>query len=192
MSETSPTEFRPRAPCAGGVCAFCSRPEAEAGPLVEGPAGGGALICGRCARLCASAFETDKRPAATVRRDQFSLRSLLVVMFVLCCLLALARVWPHVVILLVSMALAAGATALALHARRGAWPVASRAVSYAAAALTWIALYVVSIGPVIALGHDVLGVDQDVFELLYSPVIWLHDATPLEEPIEWYAALWGI
>jgi hypothetical protein len=58
-------------------------------------------------------------------------------------------------------------------------------------ALAWCYFYTVSIGPVVAINENVLHVQQDVSEFMYAPVIWLHDTTPLENPIERYAALWG-
>jgi hypothetical protein len=66
------------------------------------------------------------------------------------------------------------------------------------ALFTWIAavlvasplLYLLSIGPaggLVEAGHLMRG----RFHTLYMPVIWLHDQTLLQEPLEWYAALWG-
>lgn len=52
-------------------------------------------------------------------------------------------------------------------------------------------LYVLSIGPVAALTAKYNGyVYWDAIEFFYMPVTWLHNYTPLEEPLEWYVALW--
>ncbi|MBN2192697.1 MAG: hypothetical protein JW751_07750 [Polyangiaceae bacterium] len=51
--------------------------------------------------------------------------------------------------------------------------------------------YVASLGPV-AVVADALGADMETVKTFYLPVIWLHDHTPLREPLEWYADLWGI
>jgi hypothetical protein len=51
-------------------------------------------------------------------------------------------------------------------------------------------LYVLSIGPAgwaVDAGHFSRG----QFHTLYAPVVWLHDHTLLEKPLEWYAGLWG-
>ena len=61
--------------------------------------------------------------------------------------------------------------------------------------LAWVILaapllYILSIGPALMF----LGTwwSLDVFEVIYAPVIWLHDHTPLEKPLEWYLQLWGV
>jgi len=65
------------------------------------------------------------------------------------------------------------------------------------AAAGWIAavlllsplLYVLSIGPAGWLqkrGH----LPGDM-RSIYAPVVWLHNNTPLEKPLGWYAELWG-
>ncbi len=51
-------------------------------------------------------------------------------------------------------------------------------------------LYVLSIGPVVALVQQT-GQSHDAVEAIYAPVIWLHDHTPLKEPLERYGKLWG-
>ena len=51
-------------------------------------------------------------------------------------------------------------------------------------------LYVLSIGPVVALVEKT-GVGDEAARVFYAPVIWLHDNTPLEKPLEAYAELWG-
>ncbi len=51
-------------------------------------------------------------------------------------------------------------------------------------------IYVLSIAPV-AKVLDTLGVSTKTGKIFYAPVIWLHDETPLREPLEWYMEAWG-
>jgi hypothetical protein len=51
-------------------------------------------------------------------------------------------------------------------------------------------LYVLSIGPVVMLCERA-GVNGGAVRMVYAPVIWLHNNTPLQKPLEWYAGLWG-
>jgi hypothetical protein len=51
-------------------------------------------------------------------------------------------------------------------------------------------LYVLSIGPVVAIVEKT-GVGRDAAQMFYAPVVWLHDHTPLKEPLEAYAQMWG-
>jgi hypothetical protein len=51
-------------------------------------------------------------------------------------------------------------------------------------------LYVLSIGPVVALVEKT-GVGEDAAKVFYLPVVWLHDHTPLEKPLEKWGELWG-
>ena len=65
------------------------------------------------------------------------------------------------------------------------------------APLTWLSLlmlvpllYVLSMGPVVA----IVGKNQAnvaTIRAIYGPVIWLHEHTPLKEPLELYAHMWG-
>jgi hypothetical protein len=51
-------------------------------------------------------------------------------------------------------------------------------------------LYVLSMGPVVAVaGKNPASVPT--IRAVYSPVIWLHEHTPLKQPLEMYAKLWG-
>jgi hypothetical protein len=50
--------------------------------------------------------------------------------------------------------------------------------------------YVLSIGPVVAIAER-NKVGEETVKIFYTPVIWLHDHTVLEKPLEWYAQLWG-
>jgi hypothetical protein len=52
-------------------------------------------------------------------------------------------------------------------------------------------LYILSIGPVAAIWVKTQSRVAPL-ETFYAPVIWLHDHTPLKEPLEWYVELWGV
>jgi hypothetical protein len=51
-------------------------------------------------------------------------------------------------------------------------------------------IYVLSIGPVVAVVERA-DAGREVVQVIYAPVIWLHDHTALKEPLEAYARLWG-
>ena len=51
--------------------------------------------------------------------------------------------------------------------------------------------YVLSMGPVIALGLKA-GVSRSNLKTLYRPLQWLHDNTALKMLLEEYARLWGV
>ena len=61
--------------------------------------------------------------------------------------------------------------------------------------LTVIALlplvYLLSVGPATAIVRAHAPVGAGFLDVFYAPVIWLHNFTPLETPIEWYVALWA-
>ena len=59
-----------------------------------------------------------------------------------------------------------------------------------AACLSWLSIYVLSIGPVVAI-IEYNNFDKDFARPFYEPVIWLHDETLLEKPLEWYSEIWG-
>ena len=50
-------------------------------------------------------------------------------------------------------------------------------------------LYILSCGPAIYL-IEKTHANSDIFEKVYTPLIWLHDHTPLKEPLEAYAQFW--
>jgi len=53
-------------------------------------------------------------------------------------------------------------------------------------------LYVLSIGPA-AMLVQMTGTEQElapVLQVFYFPVIWLHENTPLREPLDAYVELW--
>jgi len=54
-------------------------------------------------------------------------------------------------------------------------------------------LYVLSIGPVGALAIEGRFSERTlkVLTYAYSPIIWLHDHTILEKPLDAYTSLWG-
>ncbi|MFG0333962.1 MAG: hypothetical protein ACF8TS_11420 [Maioricimonas sp. JB049] len=51
-------------------------------------------------------------------------------------------------------------------------------------------LYVLSIGPVVCVAEKA-GIDPKPLRMFYAPVVWLHDQTPLREPLETWGKLWG-
>jgi hypothetical protein len=53
-------------------------------------------------------------------------------------------------------------------------------------------LYLLSLGPVVALTNNKPPATQNIVRTLYFPIIWLHNHTPLKKPIEAYARLWGV
>lgn len=66
------------------------------------------------------------------------------------------------------------------------------------AATAWLALafmlgtfYLLSVGPIAAVSSRT-GVGKKAVGVLYAPIAWLHDRTPLRKPLRWYATLWGL
>lgn len=55
------------------------------------------------------------------------------------------------------------------------------------------AFYVLSIGPVVMLGDNgfIPQSFEPAFEIIYMPLILLHEHTLLREPLEWYVELWA-
>jgi hypothetical protein len=66
---------------------------------------------------------------------------------------------------------------------RSGWAWAARITSLAV-------LYILSIGPVVAITKSNPGTVTTV-QAIYYPVRWLHEHTPLKRPIEVYASFWG-
>lgn len=53
--------------------------------------------------------------------------------------------------------------------------------------------YVLSIGPVAAVvSRRKSPQGMQLLENIYAPVIWLHDHTMLEKPLEAYVEMWGV
>lgn len=52
-------------------------------------------------------------------------------------------------------------------------------------------IYILSIGPVGALTKKSSPPTMQKVRMVYYPVIWLHDHTPLKKPLEIYANAWG-
>jgi len=68
----------------------------------------------------------------------------------------------------------------------------SRTLSLAVAFLIALPLlYILSIGPVALISQKMLGGTQKIREF-YLPVIWLHEHTILEKPLDMYIELWGV
>lgn len=51
------------------------------------------------------------------------------------------------------------------------------------------AAYVLSFGPA-GYAMKLTGRGVKAVMTAYAPVVWLHDHTPLREPLEWYAEWW--
>ena len=51
-------------------------------------------------------------------------------------------------------------------------------------------LYVLSIGPVARLEQETGFPSVDTLRIIYAPVVWLYHHTFLDDPIDWYVALW--
>ncbi len=66
----------------------------------------------------------------------------------------------------------------------------SAAVIVVLIALLMPALYVLSIGPAVMILNHTGGAGQDLAQIFYYPIIWLHENTPLSVPLEWYIELW--
>jgi hypothetical protein len=106
------------------------------------------------------------------------------------CWFGVLRIAPGIGILLSGIFLALFSVVLIIRLRRRHPSRRSRVAVYLFATAAWFYLYVLSIGPVIALDNTVFHLDKDVIEIIYAPVIWLHGATPLREPLEKYVELW--
>ena len=52
----------------------------------------------------------------------------------------------------------------------------------------WLSFYILSSPPIHRLTHDYVGNGWE--DWLYWPIIWLHERTVLEKPLEWYMRLW--
>lgn len=72
-------------------------------------------------------------------------------------------------------------------------PETPRKNSAAAVALIGILmlplLYVLSLGPAVMI-IDHTGCGEDFAEVVYYPLIWLHENTPLRASLDWYVGLW--
>ena len=51
--------------------------------------------------------------------------------------------------------------------------------------------YVLSIGPVAEITIRMDRSNLEFVEKFYASVLWLHDRTPLKEPLEYYVIFWG-
>ena len=56
--------------------------------------------------------------------------------------------------------------------------------------LLLIVLYVLSIGPAAVIAQRTGGGAWRVFRVVYAPLIWLYENTPLREPLEHYVGFW--
>ena len=58
-------------------------------------------------------------------------------------------------------------------------------------AFMFLIFYFASAGPV-AMFVKRAKTGGQVAGIVYAPLIWLHDSTPLEKPLDWYLALWEL
>ena len=70
-------------------------------------------------------------------------------------------------------------------------PAQSKRLSLPALALMLLMFYFASAGPV-ALYVKQAKTGGQVAGIVYAPLIWLHDRTPFEKPLDWYLALWEL
>jgi len=131
-------------------------------------------------------------------KPQFGLRSIFVLTFGFAVWLSICRMVPHIAVFLLGIILAAGATYALVRLKRKVRGCRLRrldrlafAVLWTSTLLSWAFFYVVSIGPVVAVAQKAGIHPGGPLKLFYAPVIWLHDLTPLKEPIEAYANAWG-
>jgi hypothetical protein len=67
----------------------------------------------------------------------------------------------------------------------------SNRLSIPGLALMFLVFYFASAGPV-AMFVKRAKTGGQVAGFVYAPLIWLHDKTPLEKPLDWYLALWEL
>lgn len=141
--------------------------------------------------------EIDRPLPEPTWRPQFSLRSMLVLTFAVAVWLSLCRMVPHIAVFVLGIILAAGATYALRRLKRQVRGCRLRrldrralVVLWTLTLFSWAFFYVVSIGPVVAVAQEV-EIDGIPLKLFYAPVIWLHEYTPLEKPLEAYSRLWG-
>ncbi|MEM6468251.1 MAG: hypothetical protein AAF802_01685 [Planctomycetota bacterium] len=129
--------------------------------------------------------------SAEAQKFQFSLRMLLAISFVTSCWLGILRLAPHVAIFLSGVALVVVAVLLVIRLRRKQTSRLAGAAVLVFAGIAIFYFYLLSIGPVVAMTENALGNNRAAIKFFYAPVFWIHHETPLAEPIERYAALWG-
>ena len=149
----------------------------------------------------------DAKSESGARRFQFSIRRVLVFTAMAAAVLALGRLWPHVVIFVVISALAVWATIrLGTATFRRKWKRVLLRVPVLLAA--WLVFYVASVGPVIwawdkAQREEAQRVDPysysnfRSFEMIrktYEPVRWFVQKSVFSDyvapPILWYVSGW--
>ena len=131
-------------------------------------------------------------------QPQFSLRSLLVLTFAVAVWLSICRMVPHVAVFLLGIILVAVTTYALIRLKKKVRGCRLRrldrcafTVLWTLTVLSWAFFYVVSIGPVVAIAHKTEMGDPRALKTFYTPVVWLHDYTPLAKPIEAYSNGWG-
>lgn len=64
-------------------------------------------------------------------------------------------------------------------------------IGTAGAIAVLLVLYVLSCGPAAVLTERSRLIKIDTWRIIYAPVVWMHDNTPLKEPLEKYVKWWG-
>ena len=122
-------------------------------------------------------------------RKTFSIRNLFFFTGGFAAWFALLASIPHVAIFLSGIILAGFAALLWVRLRTTHWHRWPHFVSILVCWLAFAYLYVVSIGPAIMLTSKFQ--HRGDIMIVYAPVAWLYSATPLHEPLQEYAQMWG-
>ena len=120
-------------------------------------------------------------------RWRFSLRSLFVMMMLAGVLFAIARPWPHVVVLVIGVLPALLFTWILL--RRLIVRKKVTKLLLLGTCLAWLALYAVSGGPVARL-VDQFHINRPSAMRFYAPILWVRKTAHLEELSKWYVDRW--
>lgn len=121
---------------------------------------------------------------------QFSLRLLLAATATAACWFSIFRSYPHVAMLLSGIALASITTILFVGSPLKCYSQFWRLMLAMPLMASWFYLYILSIGPAIAIEILIFGSHNQRLQFLYAPVIWLHYNTPLAKPLEEYTTWW--
>lgn len=120
---------------------------------------------------------------------QLSITHLFVINSVVAAWLAILVSQPHVAIACCPLLFLAFAIVGLKHVRKVNF--LSRLALQLSTAISIIALYFVSCGPVIAIDCATFRLGPSVFKLIYFPVFWAHSSEVLSEELEWYFLQWG-